>query len=118
MGRLFIVVPSSGLLDNRAAHLQQFDLTLTLTFDSMCNCLERVEVLHLGTGTELLCSHFTNRQVNVRTHGTFLQLTVRCSKILNDQTQFLKISDNLICISHIWLGYDLDQRYTGTVIVY
>ena len=72
----FVVIPAAGFLCNCFAFFNQFDLTLSFTFDCSGNGFERVQVLHLCSGTEFFCSHFTDRKVNVCTHGAFLKLTV------------------------------------------
>ena len=40
-----------------------------------------------------------NRKIDVCSHGSFLKLTVRCSQILADHTQFFQISNDFICRS-------------------
>ena len=78
------------------ALLDKFDLARLLALDSTSNRLEGVQVLHLGSGAELLCAHFAHGQVYVCTHGALLQFAVGSAQILNDQAQLLQISDNLI----------------------
>ena len=73
---LFVVIPAACFLCNCLAFFDQFDLTFSFAFDCSGNGFERVQVLHLCSGTEFFCSHFTDRKVNVCTHGTFLKLTV------------------------------------------
>ena len=115
--RLFVVIPSSCLLDNGSAFFQKLDLTLSLTLDRSCNGFKRVQVLHLGSCSEGLASHLTDRKVDVGTHGTFLKFAVRNSKILHGAAELFQICDNLLGASHIRLGYDLDQRYPASVVV-
>ena len=118
MGRFFVVVPAAGFLNDFFSFFQQFDLTFSLALDRVCDRFERVQVLHLGTGSHMVTSDFSYGEVDVGTHGTFLQFTVGNTKILTDHTQFFQIGDNFFCGTHIRLGYDLDQRDTASVIVY
>ena len=83
----------------------------------MRDCFERVQVLHLGTCSEFCRSNLSDGKVDIGTHGTLLKLTVRSTKILNDHTKLLQISNYLVSRTHIRLGYDLDQRHTGTVVI-
>ena len=117
MGRLFVIVPSSCLLDNGSAFFQKLDLTFSLTLDCSRNGLEGVQVLHLCSCSEGLASHLTDRKVDISTHGSLLELAVRNSQILHGAAELFQICDNLLRASHIRLGYDLDQRYSASVIV-
>ena len=47
-------------------------------------------------------------QVHIRPHGALLELTIRCAQVLNDQTQFFQVGDDLGRVSHVRLGHDLD----------
>ena len=72
MGRFFVVIPAAGFLNNGSAFFDQLDLTLSLALDGSCDRLEGVQVLHLGSCSECLTADFTDRQVDIGTHGTFL----------------------------------------------
>ena len=118
MRRLFIVIPSSGLLGNAFTHLQKLDLTLSFALNSMCYGLKRVQVLHLCSGSKCIASCHSHRKVHISTHGALLKLTIGNTQILHGTTKLLQISDNLICTSHIRLRNDLDQRNTASVVIY
>ena len=60
VGVFLIVIPPPGLLDHRTAFFQQFDLAGSLSFNSPCNGLKRVQVLHLCPGSQLLRSQFSH----------------------------------------------------------
>ena len=62
-----------------------------------CNCLKRVQVFHLCSGSKRFASDFTDRQVDISTHGTFLQLAVRYTEILHHTAQFFQICNNFFC---------------------
>ena len=117
MGRFFVVVPAAGFLNDFFSFFQQFDLTFSLTLDRMGDRFERVQVLHLGTRSHTVASHRSYGEIDVGTHGAFLQFTVGNTKILTDHTQFFQIGDNFFCGTHIRLGYDLDQRDTASIII-
>ena len=118
MGALFIIIPAACLLDDLFALLQQLNLTLALALDGAANGLEGVQVLHFSTGTEFLRAHLTDGQVHIRTHGALLELAVRRTQILNDQTQLIQISNDFFRASHIRFGHDLDQRHAASVIIH
>ena len=118
IGIFFVVIPAACLLCNCLAFFDQFNLTLSFAFDCSGNGFERVQVLHLCSGTEFFCSHFTDRKVNVCTHGTFLKFTVGYTEILHHAAELFQISDNFLGASHIRFGYDLDQWNTASVVVY
>ena len=54
IGIFLVVIPAARLLNDLLALLDQLDLTGTLPFDRTGDCLEGVQVLHLGSRTELL----------------------------------------------------------------
>ena len=72
----FIIIPTAGFLCDCLTFFNQLNLALSFTFDSSGNRFERVQILHLCSGSEFFCTYFTDRKVNVCTHGTFLKLTV------------------------------------------
>ena len=72
MGGFFVIVPAAGLLNDFFSFFQQFDLTFSLTLDRMGNRFERVQVLHLGTGSHTIASHLSYGEIDVGTHGAFL----------------------------------------------
>ena len=83
MGYFLVIVPSSGLLNYLLSFLQKLNLP--------------------RSGAELCTPRFTDRQIDIRPHGTLLQLTIRGSQILDDQPELLQISNHLICGAHIRL---------------
>ena len=72
VGRFFVVIPAAGFLDNGSAFFDQLDLSLPLALNGSGNGLKGVQVLHLGPCSECLTADFTDRQVDVGTHGAFL----------------------------------------------
>ena len=69
MGGFFVIVPSSCLLNNSSAFLQELDLTLSLTLDGPCNSFKGVQVLHLGSCSKGLTSHLTDGKVDIFVAG-------------------------------------------------
>ncbi len=118
IGVFFVVIPAACLLNDRLALPKELDLPLAFAVNRAPDRLERVQVLHLGTGTKLFCADLPHGKVDIRTHGTFLQLAVRRTQILNDQAQLFQISDDLLGASHIRLGHDLDQRHAAAVVIH
>ena len=59
-GTFFVVIPSSCLLNDLSARLDQLDLTLSFAFDRMSDGFEGIQVLHLGSGAKLFCSDFVH----------------------------------------------------------
>ena len=118
MGGFLVVIPSSGFLDNASARFQKLDLALSFSLNGMCNGLEGVQVLHLGSGSKGVASRHTDRKVDIRTHGALLKLTVGNAQILHGAAKLFQISDNFICASHIRLGNDLDQGNAASVVIH
>ena len=86
IGIFLIIIPASRLLNDLFSGLQQIDLSLPLPLNGSGDGLEGIQVLHLGTGSELFRSHFSHGQINIGTHRAFLKLTVGRSQILDQQT--------------------------------
>ena len=78
-------------------------VALALALDGAANGLEGVQVFHFRSCTKCIRTNFPNRKVYIRTHRSFLQLAVRCSQILYDHTEFLKICDHFLSGTHIRL---------------
>ena len=113
----FIIIPSSCLLGHCFSFFQQLDLSLTLSLNCMSDCFKGVQVFHFRSCTKCIRTNFPNRKVYIRTHRSFLQLAVRCSQILYDHTEFLKICDHFLSGTHIRLWYNLYQRNSASVII-
>ena len=66
------VIMDVTTLNDFFSFFQQFDLTFSLTLDRMGDRFERVQVLHLGTGSHTIASHLSYGEIDVGTHGAFL----------------------------------------------
>ena len=118
IGIFFVIIPPSRLLDHFAAVLQNLDLAFPLILNDPGDRLKGIEVFHLRAGPVFTGAHLPDRQVHIRAHGSLIQLAVGSAQILDRGTQLFQIGDDLFGTAHIRLRYDLDQRYSRTVIVY
>ena len=59
VGIFLIVIPPPGLLDHRASLFQKLNLPGSFSFDSSCNSLKRVQILHLCPDSQLPGSHLS-----------------------------------------------------------
>ena len=118
IGIFFVVVPAPRLLDHPAAVLQNLNLALPLILDHPGNGFKRIQVLHLGAGSVFMGSRLPDRQIDIRPHGSLIQLAVRGPQILDRHAELFQIGDHLLRTPHIWFGYNLDQRHTRTVIIH
>ena len=101
MGRFLVVIPAAGLLNHFTAFFQKLDLTFSLPVNGMCDCFKRVQVFHLSSSSEFCASHLSHGKVDIGTHRTFLQLTVRYTQILANHAQLFQIGNDFFRCSHI-----------------
>ena len=78
---------------------------------------ERIEVLHLGLGPELLGATQTHAHVRIAAQMAFFHIAGRNLDILEHLFQLGQVCVGLVRAAHIRLADDLDQRYPATIQV-
>ena len=111
----------AGLLHDLATGLQDRGLAAHLVADGDLDALERVDVLGLGTGTELARALGHQGQVHVAAHRTLVHPDVRDVEGLEQVAQRGHVGTcDLGCAvarADDGSGDDLDERHAGAVVV-
>ena len=100
---------------DRAARLQNLNLTLDLELERLLEVAERVDVLDFGLGAERRRSVRSHRHVRVAAEAALLHVAVVDAERDEDLTQ---LSERIGCVGRrpqVGLGHDLDQRRPAAV---
>src|SRR5438270_3551804 len=111
---LIRIVESSFLADP-ATRLKDADVTVYFVFQRLPNEPERIDILNLAFGAQLLLASRPHADVGVATQGTFLHVYVAHARIKDDLLQPRKIFVGLVRRGHLGLAYNFNQRHAGTV---
>ena len=113
-----IRVPGAGFLHDVTAVLQDFLLAFDFVGKRVLNRLEGVDVLHLRLGAQRFCSLRTQGNIEVSTQVSLFHAAVGNIDVFEDGFDLFHIGTRFLRRSHIRLRNDLDERHTGTVVVY
>ena len=111
------LVEAAGLLDYLFAVVQEFLLALDLDFNSLCDRLEGVQVLQLGSGAEFITALRCDGDVDVAADRALLHLAVADSGVLEEQHYLFEVCHNFLCAVEIRLGNYLNKRNAAAVVV-
>src|SRR5690606_28246648 len=114
--RLALVwVVEARFLPNRPAAFEHVDLPRDFIIDRSLDEPERVEILDLATGTELLLARRPHRHVRIAAERAFLHVAVADLEIAHERVDLLHVRHRLFGGTHVGLGYDFEQRRTRAV---
>ena len=111
------LIEVAGLLDDPAATVEHLGLPDDLVTDGALDRTDRVEVLGLRTGAELLGAPRTQGNVGIAAQLALLHAGLGDPQSAQQLTQFSDVSPRHRCRPDVGLGDDLDQRNTGPVVV-
>src|SRR4051812_49982467 len=111
----------AGLLHDALAGVEPRALSLDLVADGALHAAQRVDVLGLRAGAELLAALWHQRQVDVAAQAALLHPYVGDVQSAQQIAQLCDISprDSSSAVSGACngTGHDLDERDAGTVVV-
>ena len=116
-GLVPIRVVEPGLLDHRAAVLDEFDLAAHLEVDGALQEAEGVQVLDLAAGAEGLLAERSDRDIGVTAERPLLHVAVADAQPDHQGMQRPGIGHRLARGAHVGLAHDLEQRCAGAVQV-
>ena len=99
------------------AIFENFRLTFDFVIDGIFEVLEGVDVLHLGTGAELLRANRAQGYVDVGAQVAFFHTAVGHINIFHDGLDFFHIGAGFFSRAHIRFGYDFEEGHTSTVVI-
>ena len=105
------------LLHDLPARLVDLDLALDLALDPLRREAERVHVLELGAGAELVGALGANRDVDVEAERALLHLRVGDPELDDGLAQQLEEALRVVGGVEVGRGHDLDERRPGPVEV-
>ncbi len=108
-------IPATRLLKDRTTVFQNLCLPANLVLNGGTNIGNRVQVLHLRTGAQSVCTLRTQGDVGVAAHLPLLHVTVRDTGVNNELAQRIEEGYCLGRTVEIRLRHNLSQRYTGAV---
>ncbi len=108
-------VKQYGCLHDTPTVLDLLDLPLRFVFDGLLQEAERVQVLDLPSGTELVRAFLAHRHIRVTAETAFLHVAVTDIDPSHQRVQGFRILDGFFGRAHIGLGHDFQQRRAGTI---
>src|SRR6266536_4172504 len=112
-----VLVPVPGLLDERPAGLQDFDLAGRLVAQRTLHRPDRVEVLDLDLRAELGGTGGPDADVRVAPHWPLLHAHVADAQCLQGRAQLGDVRPGLLRAADVRLAHDLDERNPRPVVV-
>src|SRR5471032_371752 len=106
------------LLLHLTAGLVDLDLPRDLALDSLRREVERVHVLQLGAGTQLVAALRAHRHVYVEAHRALLELGIREAELDDGLPQQVQEALRSIGVVDVGRRDDLDERRAATVEVH
>src|SRR5690606_16915765 len=116
VGPLATLVEASRLLTHLASVLEKLRLPLDLVLDGSCDVLERVEVLDLHLGAELL-SRAAQRDVDVGPQLALLRSGIRHGYGPGYRANLSQQFTGVVGRAEVGLGDHLDQRRPSAIEV-
>src|SRR6185369_861913 len=116
-GRAAVRVEEARLLMYLPSLLVDLDLPLDLVLYSLFHETERVDVLGLGPGAELVRADRHDRNVRIAAEAPFLHVAVADAEIDDDLVQLLQVGDRFVGGPDVRFGDDLQKRSAGPVQV-
>ena len=110
-------VPAAGLLRNRTAGFEFADLAGGLVDDRVADARDRIEVLGLGTGTELLDATTADRDVTVATQLALFHVAISDASLGEHRDERAEEGFGFGRGTKVWFGDDLEKRHTRAVVV-
>ena len=112
-----LVVEQPRLLRDLAARLDHRHLAADLVLDRLAHEAERVDVLQLHAGAQLLRALLSHRHVGVAAERALLHVAVVDPEVHEREPQRLEVLGRLLCGAQVGLADDLDERRAGAVQV-
>jgi hypothetical protein len=107
-------IEEAGLLGDRAALLDNFDLAAGFVLDRLHDITDRVQVLDLAACAVGLAGA-AHRNVAVAAQRPLLHIAVAGPEIAQDRAQFAQIYASFLGAAQIGLRDDLHQRDAGPI---
>ena len=113
-GFAFDAVKQTGFLINRAAGLNNLDMTARLIINRLADKAHRVNVFDLAARAQL-SARFANGDVYISAQITFFHITVTGAKRPDNAAKFFNVSRGFLRRTHIGLGNDFHQRDAAAI---
>src|SRR5690606_35411442 len=110
-------VPVTGLLLDALARLERGDLTVDLVLDGTPERAQRVHVLDLDLGAELVGADAAHRHVGVDAHRALFHLHVGDADGAQHAAQLRDVRARLLRRPDLGSAHDLHERHASAVVV-